>query len=264
MLLLKGHLYIPASALNLLSGADYRFDPDHNTVSIASGSVSTTVRIPDEALAEAEGQPQVKIYAALKDQSNYKGYILEVHGQKHTFGWQSPRDLSYPPQLYYADVNMDGEPEAVVILTLGTGTGIVAQEIHVVKPGTWEELTVPEAWEAASRLVSSAITADGNDMLIKLGLKGTAPAQVTLRLPDRAEDGNIEGTAGIGTVTYYSVESGRLTAEVNVTTGFLESVGSLKLIYKPDSSGMAMEPESVTFIAFPEYPAMIEEAGHVD
>lgn len=263
-ILRKGHIYIPASSLNLLSGADFRLDQEKNIVSIISGSVSTTVRTPTEALAAAEDHPKVKIYAALKDQTTYKGYILEVNGKKHQFDWETPRDLSHPPELYYADVNKDGQPEAVVILTLGTGTGIVEQEIHIVKPETWKELTVPEAWKAASQLVSSSITPDHNDMLISLKLKGASPAEVTLRLPDRAEDGNISDTTGIGTVTYYSVESNRLVAEVSVTTGFLESLGSLKLVYKPSDSGMTMEPESVTFIPFKEYPATIKESGAND
>ncbi|WP_054939172.1 copper amine oxidase N-terminal domain-containing protein [Paenibacillus ihuae] len=263
-ILLKGHNYIPASSLNLLSGADFRLDQGKNTVSIISGSVSTTVRKPAEALAAAEDHPKVKIYAALKDQTTYKGYILEVNGKKHQFDWETPRDPNHPPELYYADVNKDGQPETVVILTLGTGTGIVEQEIHIVKPETWKELTVPEAWKAASQLVSSSMTADHNDMVISLKLKGTSPAEVTLRLPDRAEDWNIGGKAGIGTVTYYSVESGRLVAELNVTTGFLESVGGLKLVYKPSDSGMAMEPESVTFLPVREYPATIKESGAND
>ncbi|MNW67053.1 hypothetical protein D3C74_455880 [compost metagenome] len=101
-------------------------------------------------------------------------------------------------------------------------------------------------------------------MVISLKLKGASPAEVALRLPDRAEDGNISDTAGIGTVTYYSVASNRLVAEVSVTTGFLESIGSLKLVYKPSDTGMAMEPESVTFIPFKEYPATIKESGAND
>ncbi|WP_342564611.1 copper amine oxidase N-terminal domain-containing protein [Paenibacillus sp. FSL R7-0345] len=263
-ILRNGRMYIPASALNLVSGADFRFDQDKNTVSIISGSVSTTVRKPSEALAVAENHPEVKIYAALKDKTRYKGFVLEVKGQKHQYGWETARDLSHPPELYYADVNQDGQPEAVVILTLGTGTGIVEQEIHVIKPQTWKELDVPEAWEAAGQLVTSSITANGKDMLVSLKLGGTLPAQVELRLPDRADDPNIGGSAGIGTVTYYKVENNRLTAEVNVTTGFLESIGSLELVYKTAKSGTALEPESVTFMAFDEYPATVKKQAAND
>ncbi|AIQ45397.1 hypothetical protein R70723_05410 [Paenibacillus sp. FSL R7-0273] len=258
-ILRNGRMYIPASALNLISGADFRLEQKQNSVSIISGSVSTTVRVPTEALAAAEDHPEVKIYAALKDKTAYKGYILEVNGQKHKYNWQTYRDLSHPPELYYNDINKDGQPEAIVILTLGTGTGIVEQEIHVINPKTWQELSVPEAWKAATQLVSSSITADGKDMLVSLKLAGASPSQVTLRLPDRSDDPNIGGKAGIGSVTYYMVENNRLTAEVNVTTGFLESIGSLKLVYKPAASGKALEPESVTFIAFDEYPATVKK-----
>lgn len=263
-ILRNGRMYIPASALNLISGADFRLDQEQNSVSIISGSVSTTVRTPTEALAAAEDHPEFKIYAALKDKTAYKGYVLEVNGRKHKYDWQTYRDLSHPPELYYADVNQDGQPEAVVILTLGTGTGIVEQEIHVINPQTWQELAVPEAWEAASQLIASSITADGKDMLVSLKLGGALPAQVELRLPDRSDDPSIGGAAGIGTVTYYRVDKGRLKAEVNVTTGFLESIGSLELIYKPAASGKALEPESVIFQAYDEYPATVKKQAAND
>jgi hypothetical protein len=101
-------------------------------------------------------------------------------------------------------------------------------------------------------------------MLVSLKLGGALPAKVELRLPDRSDDPNIGGEAGIGTVTYYRVDKGRLKAEVNVTTGFLESIGSLELIYKPAASGKALEPEAVTFQAYDEYPATVKKQAAND
>ncbi|WP_157890092.1 hypothetical protein [Paenibacillus sp. DMB5] len=49
-----------------------------------------------------------------------------------------------------------------------------------------------------------------------------------------------------------------------MTTGFLESIGSLELIYKPAASGRALEPESVTFQAYDEYPATVKKQAAND
>lgn len=157
-ILRNGILYIPADSLNSLSGATAQLNAAETEVLITSGDVSTTVRTPSEPLAIATENDQVKLYAALKDGGTYEGFVVEVNGNKHTFDWEAPRLLSYPPEIHYADVDQDGQEEIVVILWLGTGTGMSMQELHVIKPNQWEEVTVPSADKAASALVTSKIS----------------------------------------------------------------------------------------------------------
>lgn len=261
VILRKGHVYLPAGELNSLSGASYRLDEDKNQVLIESGSVSTTVRVPKDPLALAEGSPSVKLYAALKDGSTYKGYILEVNGKKHSFDWETYRDLSHPPELYYSDINADSRKEVVIVLTLGTGTGLVDQEIHVIRPEDGSEISVLPAGEAAKQLISTSVTEDGEDVLVNLKLQHSTTPAVAVRIADRAAD-EVSGV-GFGSVVYYKVESGRLVANTNVLIGFAESIGDLKIVYKAGKAGM--EPESVTFIPFDKYyPAEITETQDHD
>ncbi|WP_339317174.1 copper amine oxidase N-terminal domain-containing protein [Paenibacillus sp. FSL R10-2734] len=255
-ILRNGNFYIPADALNSLSGADVKLNASRTAVKITSGSVSTTVRKPSQALAVAEENDKVKLYTVLKDGDTYKGFNVEVKGTKHTFNWESPRLLNDPPEIHYADLDQDGQEEVIVILSLGAGTGMSMQEIHVVKPNSWKELTIPSAEKAATALVSSTISKQKEDLLIKLQLKGFTPSMVTLRLPGRAEDGNFDEQAGIGAVTQYMVEAGQLKAETNVYIGFLESIGTLTLVYKAGNDGM--EPESIRFEPHEEYASYVE------
>lgn len=255
-ILQKGHLYIPADSLNSLSGAEAKLNASKTAVVVTSGSVSTTVRTPSEPLAVAADNNKVKLYTTLKDGDTYKGFMLEVNGEQHKFNWEAPRLLNYPPELYYADIDNDGLEEAVIILKVGTGTGISMEELHVVKPTQWSEVVVPPADKAATALFSSTISQDKGDALIKLEVKGPTPSTVTLRYPDRAEDGNIGEQAGIGAVTHYTVEAGKLKAETNVYIGFLESIGTLTLIYGPGGNGM--EPESIRFEVHEEYASYVE------
>ncbi|MEK3739167.1 MULTISPECIES: copper amine oxidase N-terminal domain-containing protein [Paenibacillus] len=255
-ILRNGILYIPADSLNSLSGATAQLNAAGTEVLITSGDVSTTVRTPSEPLAIATENDQVKLYTALKDGGTYEGFVVEVNGNKHTFDWETPRLLSYPPEIHYADIDQDGQEEVVVILWLGTGTGMSMQELHVIKPNPWEEVTVPSADKAASALVTSKISNEKGDALIQIQVKGSTPSMVTLRYPDRAEDGNLGEQAGIGAVTHYIVEEGKLKAETNVYIGFLESIGTLTFAYKPGKDGM--EPDSIRFEVHEELASYVE------
>ncbi|WNS41124.1 stalk domain-containing protein [Paenibacillus sp. MMS20-IR301] len=247
VLLKAGHVYIPAASLGLITGATAELEEGGKRVAITPGSLSTTVRVPAAPVAVAADNTKVKLYAALKDGDTYKGFNLEVNGRKHSFGWSVYRDSMNPPQLFYTDVDQDGKPEAVVVFTLGTGTSLVVQEVHVVKPEQWKELAVPAADQAAAAAVSSSISLDGKDVLLKLELKGNKPSKITLRIPDRAEDGleYLGQAAGIGAVTYYTAEGGKLKADTSLMIGMLESMGTLKLEYKAGTAGM--ELDTVTF-----------------
>lgn len=78
-----------------------------------------------------------------------------MNGNKHTFNWEAPRLLGYTPEIHYADIDQDGQEEVVVILWLGTGTGISMQELHVIKPDQWKEMNIPSADKAVSAFVTS-------------------------------------------------------------------------------------------------------------
>lgn len=259
MILKGGHNYVPADTLPLLTGAEVTLDASGSRVSVTSGNVSTSVRVPQEPLA-AVSNHKVKLYAALKDGDTYKGFILEVNGKKHSFNWEAPRDITYPPELYYADVDNDGKPEVTVVLHLGHGTGMMAQEVHVIKPEQWKELKIPPAEKAAAAAVSSTITLDQKDVLLKLTLAGASPSKVTMRLPDRAGDGGLKyfgNQAGLGAVTYYRVENGKLKAETNVTVGMQESMGTLMMEYKAAGSGMVLD--TITFEAHDTHMEYVEQ-----
>lgn len=255
-ILRNGTLYIPADSLNSLSGATVELNASQTAVTVTSGSVSTTVRQPNEPLAIAEENDNVKLYTALKDKDIYKGFIAEVNGTKHSFNWEAPRLLNMPPEIHYVDLDQDGQEEMVIILPLGTGTGIVQQALHVIKTKDWNEVPTPSAEKAATALVSSTVSKDKADLLVKLQIKGPTPAMVTLRLPDRAEDGDFGNQAGIGAVTSYIVENGKLNAETNVYIGALESIGTLNLVYTAGTEGM--ELESISFEPHEEYAAYVE------
>lgn len=125
----------------------------------------------------------------------------------------------------------------------------------MIKPNEWKEMNVPSAEKAVSGLVTSKISNEKGDALIQIQVKGSTPSMVTMRYPERGEDGNLGEEAGIGAVTHYMVEEGKLKAETNVYIGFLESIGTLTFEYKSGKDGM--EPESIRFKPHEEYASFI-------
>lgn len=45
--------------------------------------------------------------------------------------WINTTNPTWSPQIIYEDINKDGKNELIIILTKGTGTGILEQEVHV-------------------------------------------------------------------------------------------------------------------------------------
>ncbi|MFP4975973.1 copper amine oxidase N-terminal domain-containing protein [Paenibacillus sp. CN-4] len=241
----KSRLYIPADALNMLTGATASVDSATGTIRVESGSVSTTVRTPQEPLAAAGPAKEAKLFAASKQGSIYKGFVLELEGKRYRYDWEVPRMVSREPSLYYADIDGDSRKEAVVVLITGYGTGLHTEEIHVVDPATGKErpVTPPEA--AADRLIDSTIAADGEDLKITVKVKGKEPVEV--RIPGMGGDYkfNDNGKLGFGGITYYSVEEGRLIAKSAGSFGFAQYAGDFRFVYGPGKKGL--EPVSVTF-----------------
>lgn len=45
--------------------------------------------------------------------------------------WINTTEPAWSPQIIYKDINQDGKSELIIILTKGTGTGIIEREVHV-------------------------------------------------------------------------------------------------------------------------------------
>ncbi|MGG1878879.1 copper amine oxidase N-terminal domain-containing protein [Paenibacillus cisolokensis] len=249
VLLRQGHVYIPVDSLSSLTGAEvtYRSIED---VTITSGSVSISVREPKEPLATAEDS-SYKLYAALKDRQNYRGFILEAGAARYSYDWQAPRLPSYEPVLHAEDVDRDGQPEVVVIFTTGTGTGLHMEEIHVVDPRDGQEIPVMSAEQAADEWIESRITLEGSELVIDVKLKGETPQAWSFRIPDVEPGDHYNSQVGVGGVIYYDVDGGKLTAEAAANIGFANYIGDFEFEY--DRSERGFEPVAVTFHPFPEF-----------
>lgn len=249
VLLRQGHAYIPADSLNPLTGAEVTFNASGD-VAITSGSVSVSVRQPVEPLATAENS-SYKLFAALKEGRDYKGLIIETNGTRHPYDWIVPRLPSYKPMLYAADIDSDGQSEAVVVFTIGTGTGVHMEEIHVVKPQDGEEIPVLSPEEASDGLIESRIMREGTELVIDLKLKGKTPQEWSFRIPDADPDYRYNSSIGVGGVVYYKVDGDKLKAEAAGDIGFANYMGDFDFEYALTENGLV--PVGVSFTPYPEF-----------
>lgn len=69
---------------------------------------------------------------AKKDDGLYRDFKIDFKGWIFTESfWINDTNPTYKPQLFYEDLNGDGNKELIVILTLWTGTELHVEEVHV-------------------------------------------------------------------------------------------------------------------------------------
>ncbi|WP_226681585.1 hypothetical protein [Sutcliffiella horikoshii] len=77
-------------------------------------------------------EANIKLYADVKG-DYLKNFQLNFDEQRLKFpSWKNVSNQTYYPKLFYSDLNSDGLKDLVIILTLGYGTGVIEQEVHVL------------------------------------------------------------------------------------------------------------------------------------
>ena len=75
------------------------------------------------------------LYATEKEgdfDRNLTNFKLKLKGQTYFFPrWMNVVNPTYYPELYHSDTNNDLKKEIMIVLTTGTGSGVVIQEVHV-------------------------------------------------------------------------------------------------------------------------------------
>ncbi|SCC33309.1 hypothetical protein GA0061094_4050 [[Bacillus] enclensis] len=62
----------------------------------------------------------------------YRGFKIDFKGEIYTKPfWISEISPSFPPQIFYSDINTDEKEELAITLTKGHGTGVLIEDVHV-------------------------------------------------------------------------------------------------------------------------------------
>lgn len=105
-----------------------------NTGEPAETDFSESDTVPKLSLLLSETPDKIAaIYGNEDTQSDiFKMLTIHIDGESKTFDWVNVKNPSFYPQIFLVDLNADGEKEIAVVLTTGSGTGILESEVHVL------------------------------------------------------------------------------------------------------------------------------------
>ncbi|MEJ8306243.1 hypothetical protein [Saccharibacillus sacchari] len=165
----------------------------------------------------------------------------EVYLPGKTLGSNS----SYAPEFARAVLTDGAEPDIVVLLTQGYGTGIFVNEA-VAYTSDLYRLPIEDGEVALLKQFRSAEQADGSIRVEAAGVSTVIANDLILTGKDDRSDG-----AGIGSMIRYQVENGKLTVTAGVTVGTSEFIGDLKLEYTYKND--VLQAGTAVFTPYDEY-----------
>jgi len=204
-----------------------------------------------------EGQDKSTIIAFLAQNNTYltastlyndefSNMTLNINGKSQRFPWKTVANSSFLPELTYADLDKDGRSELAVILCQmvgSVGSYSLQEEIHVINPEDFSEITVMDPTAAINNHVKSQISDEGVRIVIddKTAYYYTA-SRIVPHVGDKTTWLNI---LKLGSMISYYVSNDTLYAQVSAQispTGFL---GNFILTY--DYAGDKLEITNITF-----------------
>ncbi|AWE07817.1 hypothetical protein DCE79_10665 [Lysinibacillus sp. 2017] len=95
---------------------------------VLSKAIATTNNYDEIAKSDKVG---VTIYAK-KMNGLYTDFKIDFQGSLFSKPyWINTTSPTWSPEIIYEDISQDGKKELVIILTKGTGTGVLEREVHV-------------------------------------------------------------------------------------------------------------------------------------
>lgn len=161
----------------------------------------------------------------------YREIVLSVRGHERYFScWQIDTNPVWKPIFNLSDINNDGKKELIVISTSGYGTGILLQDIHVLrfdKEGFFYDIYVMDPREGIYQNVKGKLTKKDGIVTVTVDVKGknyamTAKESSLMYWGDKVR---------YGAVQQYEVIDNKLIAEMNVVVGNDVSIADIVMDY---------------------------------
>ncbi|MDP4109512.1 MAG: hypothetical protein Q8878_05715, partial [Bacillota bacterium] len=168
--------------------------------------------------------------AARSNGGMFSDMTLSVNGKTKRFPWKTYSEPAFLPELSYADVDGDGKSELVAILCEGEGTGVNQEEIHVINPENFSEITVQSPIRALSDHAVSKID--------KNGVSITIDSQNPIILSEKEIEAKVADKKSwfsdleTGSIIDYSVDGNNIVARVAAQLSPAGFLGDFKIKYK--------------------------------
>lgn len=174
---------------------------------------------------------------AKKSGDEYEGFVLQTGELFQSFpDWENVMNPTYAPQMWYVDINRDGEKEIVIVLTTGTGSGVLQQEVHVLH-GTMQTFgNVPV------KFYDEVLVDNPMAIVLKNVRTKLSPAQAEITIGGRRtivdlealeiEPGNLFQDVGFGNTIRYEVADQELIVTVWAQVSPAGYIGEINIAYE--------------------------------
>lgn len=180
--------------------------------------LSTEERIAADVTAVL---PLVTPLADSVEQGAYRRFAMQFGEQTIEFAGLHVVSPSYSIRTFAQDLTQDGNPDAVVVLTAGYGTGVLEEEVHVFDGVTLVEYTVAPLLDAIRDAYSFSADAVHYTVLLDDGQTGR------WRVPRSIASGEMPYVANCW--TRYTIEGGSLVGYALCRVNMGESIGQFRV-----------------------------------
>lgn len=115
---------------------------------------------------------------------------VEIDGNVRSFPWENESNPSYYPEVWQLDINQDNEKEVMINLSLGHGTEVKSEALHVLKRD-FTEINVEDPIQALS-LIDMQIDKEQERLIVQNGnLSHSYPLPAGVEWFDQPHIGNV-------------------------------------------------------------------------
>ncbi len=160
--------------------------------------------------------------------------------------WISETNPTYAPQIIYKDINKDQNPELLIILTKGYGTGLLWEDVYVFETMNnrfnLSEEIVDNPLAIIHKNVKTKINAEKAEVIVgdKKCTVDITPLEIKLE--------NIFDDISFGSIIDYEVRNNQLTVSVAGQISPASFAGSIIIVY--EHRDKMYQAKSVEFIPY--------------
>jgi len=189
-----------------------------------------------EVIASLAG---VVLSAGNQSEGVYSQLTLSAGGEEKSFPWVTIDKPSFLPRLSFCDLTGDGVDELLIVLCQGEGSGVLAEEVHVLRSDDLSEVAVEHPLTALSKWMSSEVTDAG--VLIKVAgspplLIPSAVVEAQVAEPERWFTG-----LALGSELSFELSDGRIFARAGAQISPAGFLGEFILTYGFDGDNLVAE-----------------------
>jgi len=170
---------------------------------------------------------KITLYAK-KIGSLFRDFKLDFKGESYFRPyWMNVTNPAYAPQIYYEDINKDGEKELIIILTKGYGTGVLDEEVHVYRhTNGLIDVLVDNPIAIIYKSVKTSLTTNSAEIRLtdKVYKIDISPLEI--------QPENLFNNIAFGGSIHYEVQDNQLIVRVSGQISPASFVGEIVIVYE--------------------------------